>query len=111
MATTDQAGEIEALRAQVAELREELAEQAARSNAAIAAMQERMHELTERHQEEMARAEAELEDRRRLQERLDHWGLDIDALIERRSVRAAGVLFAAVRKASRIATDRQGGPS
>lgn len=107
MGTTDQASEVEVLRAQVAELRDELTEQAARANAAIAAMQERMHELTVRHQEEIARAEAELEDRRRLQERLDHWGLDIDALIDRPGIRAAGILAGAVRKASRVAGERR----
>jgi len=66
------AGEIEALRARVAELERQLAEQAARANAAVAAAQERAYWL-------------------------DRWHVDLNALM----ARPAGVRLRAALRAVR----------
>jgi cell division septum initiation protein DivIVA len=72
MATVDQQREIEALRARVEELERELAEQAARANAAIAAAQERAYWL-------------------------DRWHLDLNALMEKPGASQIRGLLRAVR--------------
>lgn len=68
-ATSDETTELEALRARVVSLEHELAEQAARANAAVAAAQDRAYWL-------------------------DRWHLDLNALMRRRG---AGELRAALR--------------
>jgi cell division septum initiation protein DivIVA len=72
MATVDQQREIEALRARVEALERELAEQAARANAAIAAAQERAYWL-------------------------DRWHLDLNALMEKPGASQVRALLRAVR--------------
>jgi cell division septum initiation protein DivIVA len=73
MATTsDQQREIEALRARVAELERELAEQAARANNAIAAAQERAYWL-------------------------DRWHVDLNALMEKPGASQFRAVLRAIR--------------
>ena len=71
----DERGELEALRARVAELERENAEMARRTNAAVAAAQERAYWL-------------------------DRWHIDLNALMRRRG---ASELRAALRGARRVA--------
>jgi hypothetical protein len=75
--------ELEALRARVAELEDELRERTARANAAVAAAQERSYWL-------------------------DRFRLDLNALMRRRPARAAWV---AVRLATALAAHLRGGPA
>jgi hypothetical protein len=72
MSPTDREAEIEQLRARVAELERQLAEQAARTNAAIAAAQERAYWL-------------------------DRWHLDLNALMATRRGAQFRALMRAVR--------------
>jgi len=73
MATVDETQrEIEALRARVAELERELAEQAARANAAIAAAQERAYWL-------------------------DRWHVDLNAVMEKPGASQFRALLRAIR--------------
>lgn len=80
-APPDQRGEVERLRARVAELERQLTEQAAHANAAIAAAQDRAYWL-------------------------DRWRLDLNALMETRTGRAlrmlAGLLRRPVRAVRRL---------
>ena len=76
-ATTEQEQEIEALRARVAELERQLADQAAHANAAIAAAQDRAYWL-------------------------DRWHVDLNALMRRRGAREFRALLRAVRSVGRL---------
>ncbi len=75
--------ELEALRARVAELESELAERTARANTAIAAAQDRSYWL-------------------------DRFRLDLNAVMRRRSARAA---WTAARLATALASHLRGGPA
>jgi hypothetical protein len=72
MATVDRQREIEELRARVTELERELAEQAARANAAVAAAQKRAYWL-------------------------DRWHLDLNALMEKPGASQFRALLRAIR--------------
>jgi cell division septum initiation protein DivIVA len=74
---SDQSDEVERLRARVAELEAQLAEQAARANAAIAAAEDRAYWL-------------------------DRWRLDLNALMESAPGRIARALAGVVRAPVRV---------
>jgi hypothetical protein len=92
MAAADQSATIVALQA-------ELAEQAARAAAAVAAAQDHAVALARKHAEELARADARIAALERRVWWLDHWGLDPEAFMRTRRGRA---LWAAVRLARRL---------
>jgi cell division septum initiation protein DivIVA len=73
-----QRDETEALRARVAELERELAERTERANAAVAAAEDRLYWL-------------------------DRWGVDLDALMQRRAAQRAFRLVEKARRARRLA--------
>lgn len=99
--TTDQTEEIVSLRAQVAQLQEELVEQAARYNAAVVELQEQL----ERSKGELARERAVEAELRERQYWLDRANIDPNALMRSRpvqwaraSVRAARAVVFEVRR-------------
>lgn len=77
MSTVDQQQEIEALRARIAALEEELATVTARANAAVAAAQDRAYWL-------------------------DRWHLDLNALMRRRGAAEFRALLRAARAVVRL---------
>lgn len=77
MSTVDQQQEIEALRARIAALEEELATVTARANAAVAAAQDRAYWL-------------------------DRWHLDLNALMRRRGAAEFRALLRAARAVVRV---------
>lgn len=91
--TTDQTDETVTLRAQIAQLQEELVEQAARYNAAVGDLQDRL----ERSKQELARARANVAELRERQYWLDRAHIDPNALMRSRAAQWARAAVRAIR--------------